>query len=144
MSRKFVLTLDNINQNGLNENNLNEIEMVSAKLSNTSALILYLKFIRWIKSHNKDLFMSLEKNTVKYKYKPYARIVKAHSHSMSGGSIWASLERQCCFWIAGGLVSYCNMWLLILQLFKNSNDTQEKLRLNHHSLSASELLKYGR
>ena len=34
MSRKFVLTLDSINQNILNENNLNEIEMVAAKLSN--------------------------------------------------------------------------------------------------------------
>jgi ABC-type transport system involved in cytochrome bd biosynthesis fused ATPase/permease subunit len=31
---------------------------------------------------------------------------------------------------------------LTLQLFKNSNDTQEKLRLNLHSLSVSELLKY--
>jgi hypothetical protein len=41
MSRKFVLTLDSINQNVLNESNLNEIEMVSAKLSNASALILY-------------------------------------------------------------------------------------------------------
>jgi opacity protein-like surface antigen len=32
------------------------------------------------------------------------------------------------------------------QLFKNSNDTREKLRLNFHSLSvnASELLEYGR
>jgi hypothetical protein len=29
--------------------------------------------------------------------KPDARILKAHSHSMSGGSIWASLECQCCF-----------------------------------------------
>jgi hypothetical protein len=34
----------------------------------------------------------------------YACILKAHSHSMSGGSIWASLDCQCCFWIAGGLV----------------------------------------
>jgi hypothetical protein len=35
---------------------------------------------------------------------------------------------------------------LALQLFKNSNDTQEKLRLNLHSLtvSVSELLEYGR
>ena len=33
---------------------------------------------------------------------------------------------------------------LTLQLFKNSNDTQEKLRLNLHSLSVSELLKYRR
>ena len=31
-----------------------------------------------------------------------------------------------------------------LQLFKNSIDTQEKLRLNLHSLSVSELLEYGR
>jgi hypothetical protein len=39
------------------------------------------------------------------------------------------------------------MWLLSLQLFKNSIDTQEKLRLNPvHSLSvsASELLEYRR
>ena len=34
----------------------------------------------------------------------YTCILKAHSHSMSGGSIWASLEYQCCFWIAGGWV----------------------------------------
>jgi hypothetical protein len=75
-----------------------------------------------------------------------ARILKAHSHShsMSWGSIWASLECQCCFWIAGGLVSYLTMWLLTLQLFKNSIDTQEKLRLNLHSLSATVLLEYGR
>jgi hypothetical protein len=63
---------------------------------------------------------------------------------MSGGSIWASLERQCCFWIAGGLVLYLTKWLLTLQLFKNSIDTQDKLRLNLHSLSVSELLEYGR
>jgi hypothetical protein len=36
------------------------------------------------------------------------------------------------------------MRLLTLQLFKNSTDTQEKLRLNLHSLSVSELLEYGR
>jgi hypothetical protein len=36
------------------------------------------------------------------------------------------------------------MWLLTLQLFENSIDTQEKLRLNFHSLSVSELLEYGR
>jgi hypothetical protein len=37
---------------------------------------------------------------------PYACVLKAHSrlHSKSGGSIWASLECQCWFWIAGGLV----------------------------------------
>jgi hypothetical protein len=39
---------------------------------------------------------------------------------MSGSSIWASLECQCCFWIVGGLVSYLTIWLLTLQLFKNS------------------------
>ena len=33
---------------------------------------------------------------------------------------------------------------LALQLFKNSVDAQEKLRLNLHSLSVSELLEYGR
>jgi hypothetical protein len=75
-----------------------------------------------------------------------ARILKAHSHShsMSGSSIWASLACHCCFWIAGGLVSYLTMWLLTLQLFKKSIDTQEKLRLNLHSLSASDLLEYRR
>ena len=31
-----------------------------------------------------------------------------------------------------------------IQLFENSNDTQEKLRLNFHSLGVSELLEYGR
>jgi hypothetical protein len=37
------------------------------------------------------------------------------------------------------------MWLLTLQLFKNSYDTQEKLRKaqNLHSLSVSELLEYA-
>ena len=41
--------------------------------------------------------------------------------------------------VAGGLVSYLTMWLLTLQLFKNSTiaDTQGKLRLNLHSLSVS-------
>jgi energy-converting hydrogenase Eha subunit B len=73
-----------------------------------------------------------------------ACILKTHSHSMSGGSIWASLECHCCFWIAGGLVSYLTMWLLTLQLFQNSIDTQGKLRLNLHSLSVSELLEYRR
>jgi hypothetical protein len=34
-------------------------------------------------------------------FETYARILKAHSHSMSGGSIWASLECQFCFWKAG-------------------------------------------
>ena len=33
---------------------------------------------------------------------------------------------------------------IALQLFKNSNDTRGKLRLNLHSLSVSELLEYGR
>jgi hypothetical protein len=36
------------------------------------------------------------------------------------------------------------MWLLTLQLFKNSIDTQGKLKLNLHSLSVSEILKYRR
>ena len=69
---------------------------------------------------------------------------------MSGGSIGAFLECHFCFWIAGGsaggLVPYRTMWLLTLQLFKNSIDTQWKLRLNLHSLSVSvsELSEYGR
>jgi hypothetical protein len=33
---------------------------------------------------------------------------------------------------------------LALLLFKNSNDTREKLRLDFHSLSVSDLLEYGR
>ena len=43
-------------------------------------------------------------------------------------------------------MSYLTMRLLTLQLFKNSTDTREKLRLNLHSLSVSvsELLEYGR
>ena len=36
------------------------------------------------------------------------------------------------------------MWLHALKLFKNSIDTQEKLRLNLHSFSVSEHLEYGR
>ena len=38
------------------------------------------------------------------------------------------------------------LYLTNLQLFKNSIDTREKLRLNLHSLSVSvsELLEYGR
>jgi hypothetical protein len=77
-------------------------------------------------------------------YWRFACILKGHSHSNSGGSIWASLECQFCFWTAGGLVSYLTMWLLTLQLFKNRTDTQEKLRLNLHSLSVSDLLEYRR
>ena len=41
-------------------------------------------------------------------------------------------------------MSYITGRLLTLQLFKNSKDTREKLRLNFHSLSVSELLEYGR
>ena len=43
-------------------------------------------------------------------------------------------------------MSYLTMRLLILQLFKNSIDTQGNLRLNLHSLivSVSELLEYRR
>ena len=41
-------------------------------------------------------------------------------------------------------MSYLTRRLLTLQLFKNSIDTQEKLSLNLHSLSVSELLEYGR
>jgi hypothetical protein len=36
------------------------------------------------------------------------------------------------------------MWLLTIHLFKNSTDTQGKLRLNLHSLSVSEFLEYTR
>ena len=93
-----------------------------------------------------SLFVSIKRCS----YLTPASILKAHSHSMSGSSIWASLECHCCFWIAGvpyyviTRVSYLTMWLLTLQLFKNSIDTNEKLRLNLHSLSVIELLEYGR
>ena len=40
MSRKFVLTLDSINQNILNKNVNEKIEMVSAKLSNVRTNII--------------------------------------------------------------------------------------------------------
>jgi hypothetical protein len=61
-------------------------------------------------------FLSCQKYDYMHAVKQiYARILKAHSHSMSGGSIWSSLECQCCFWIAGGLVSYLTMWLLTPQ-----------------------------
>jgi hypothetical protein len=63
---------------------------------------------------------------------------------MSGGSMWDSLECKCCFWIAGGLVPYLTRWLLTLLQFKNSIDTQGKLRLNLHSLIVSDLLEYRR
>jgi hypothetical protein len=67
--------------------------------------------------------------------RPYS---KSSPHSKSGSSIWASLECHCCFRIAGGLMPYLTMWLLTVQLFKSSMDTQEKLRLNLHSLSVCE------
>jgi hypothetical protein len=65
---------------------------------------------------------------------------------MSGSSIWASLASVIAvFELLEELVSYLtSMWLLTLQLFKNSIDTQGKLRLNLHSLSVSELLEYMR
>jgi hypothetical protein len=47
-----------------------------------------------------------------------SRILKAHSHSVSGGSIWACLECQCYFWTAGGLVSPCTQWLLTFPISK--------------------------
>jgi hypothetical protein len=57
MSRKIEL----IQRNILNENDLIEIEMMTAKLSNVRTNdIQYLWFIRWTKSLTKDLFMSLE------------------------------------------------------------------------------------
>jgi hypothetical protein len=58
MSRKTEL----IRQNILNENDLIEIEVMTAKLSNvrTNNILMELWFIRWTKSLTKDLFMSLE------------------------------------------------------------------------------------
>ena len=47
---------------------------------------------------------SSEKTGSRLQFLYYACILKAHSHSMSGGLIWASLECQCCFWITGGWV----------------------------------------
>jgi hypothetical protein len=40
-----------------------------------------------------------------------AHILKAHLHSMSGSSMWASRECHCCFWIVGGLVSYLDYYV---------------------------------
>jgi hypothetical protein len=62
-------------------------------------------------------------------FEVYARILKAHSHSMSGNSIWASLECRCCFWIAWVLVSYLTMSrpikfykiLFLLKIFLSGN-----------------------
>jgi hypothetical protein len=74
----------------------------------------------------------------------YACILKAHSHSMSGGSIWASLACVSMLFLNSWRVSVVHyyMCLLTIQLFKGSIDTWEKLRLNLHSLSVSELLEY--
>jgi hypothetical protein len=112
--------------------------------------LVYWRLLQ-VSKNNDELLTSLRnvkdniccRCVMKEKFKTCTRI-KARSHSMSGSSIWASFECHCCFWIAGGLVSYVTMWLLTLQLFKNSIDTQGKLRLNLHSLSVSELLEYGR
>jgi hypothetical protein len=96
--------------------------------------VLYNKLVLTVCKNNADV-----SNTI-------AHILQAHlhAHSMSRSSMWASPECHCFFWIAGGLVSYLTMWLLTLQLFKNSIDTQERLRLNFHllSVSVSELLEY--
>jgi hypothetical protein len=56
MSRKTEL----IRRNILNENDLIEIEMMTAKLSNVRTNNIYFWFIRWTKSLTRDLFMSLE------------------------------------------------------------------------------------
>jgi hypothetical protein len=42
---------------------------------------------------------------------------KAHSHSKSGGSIWASLQCQCCFWIAGE-------WIVTEYKLRHSREAQ--------------------
>jgi hypothetical protein len=74
-------------------------------------------------------------------------ILKDHSHSKSAGSTWASLECQCGFWIAGGLVSHLTTWLLTLQLFKLKQHWHSckgfTSRLNFHSLRVSVLLQYS-
>jgi hypothetical protein len=53
------------------------------------------------------------------------RILKAHSHSVSGGSIWACLECQCYFWTAGGLVSPRTQWLLTFPISKQHWHSRE-------------------
>jgi hypothetical protein len=105
---------------------------------------LYFVFLPGFINDGKYLF---KKNLEQYVYQQFnARILKAHSHShsMSGASIWAALECQCCCWITGGRVVTEKFMTLALQLFKNSINTQEKLSLNLHSLSVSELLEYRR
>ena len=53
-------------------------------------------------AHSTDVKDRFKFGKIFYFWNNNARILKAHSHSMSGSSIWASLERQCCVWIAGG------------------------------------------
>jgi hypothetical protein len=54
-------------------------------------------------------------------------ILKAHSHSKSGDSIWASLECHCCFWIAWHqvLYAYLNTYLawIIFYIYNNCDIT---------------------
>ena len=47
-------------------------------------------------------------------------------------------------WRASVIPYYATSRLLTLQLLRKSTDTQDKLRLNFHSLSVSEPLEYGR
>ena len=57
MSRKTELKirLDSINQNILNENNLNEIEMITAKLSNVRNILLMVHQMNKV-SHQRSLY----------------------------------------------------------------------------------------
>jgi hypothetical protein len=75
-----------------------------------------------------------------------ARILRAHSHSMSGGSIWASLECQCCFWIAGGLVSYLTQWLYSPSSYSKTALTLKRSSdwTSTHWVWVHVLLEYGR
>ena len=75
-----------------------------------------------------------------------SRILKAHSHSMNGGSIVSFSCVSMLFLSSWRVSSHIGKYDTSLQLFKNSIDTQEKLRLNLHSLSVSvsELSEYWR
>ena len=63
---------------------------------------------------------------------------------MSGGSIVSFSCVSMLFLNSWRVSSHIGKYDTSLQLFKNSIDTQEKLRLNLHSLSVSELSEYGR
>ena len=70
----------------------------------------------------------------------------SHSPLMSGGSTIQSEFLLSVVAVLNGwrAVSNFSLWLLSLQLFKNGNDIQGKLRFNLPSFSVIQLLRYAR